>query len=367
MTKSYLYGLEHATHDFSKERSFGKNIFTNALPVSLAMYLSEEMGLEPGWVYTYASNGKLGIEHGTKPLQEIIGTNPKDAFWCFEEGFDGYDKYATGQVNNSDIVVKNRHTGEETSAFEVKLTVVPTSSTANKPREEQSCELVVRPPSIEQLCFSIAAGYGPERRHDIGDIIAKHLKFPMDYDWSNERFMLEKLPFIVEAAEDIALNNIDNQRPFMLDAIWRTIGKSPALDEEAFDIFFWSDLAFMQFFTRSARTQISNKENRIGRPARSVIWLVKSLWDYSTQGKVTFERAHSAITFGGQTDKAGAFTGAVSLEMVKCPSFVHPRISRDEYLSIVKPEGIRYLSPERRLDGVLVSQYEYQFVTLETN
>lgn len=366
MAESYLYGLEHATHDFSKERSFGKNIFTNALPVSLALYLSGEMGLDPGWVKAVNHGNHLDVEHETKPISEIIGTSPEEAFWCFEESFDGYNRYATEQVNKSDIVVKNRLTGEETSAFEVKLTVVPTSNTANKPREEQSCELVVRPPSIEQLCFSIAAGYGPDRRHDIGDIIAKHLRYPMDYEWSNERYMLDKLPFVVEAAEDIALSNIDNQRPFLLDSIWRTIGKSPALDEEAFDVFFWSDLAFMQFFTKSTRTQIKNHDDRIGRPARSVIWLVKALWDYSTQGKVTFERAHSAITFGGQTDKAGAFTGAVSLEMVKCPYFIHPRIGRDKYLEVVKPEGIKFLSPERRLDGVLVSQYEYQYVSLDS-
>lgn len=365
MADSYLYGLEHATHDFSKEKSFGKNIFTNAFPVSLAMYLSCEMGLEPGWVNAVSNGGRLDIQHGTKPLFKIIGTDPADAFWCFEEGFDGYNRYATGQVNNSDIVVKNRHSGNETGAFEVKLTVVPTSNTANKVREEQSCELVVRPPSIEQLCFSIAAGYGPDRRHDIGDIIAKHLQYPMDYEWSNERYMLDKLQFVVDAAEDIALSNIENQRPFLLDAIWRTIGKSPALDEEAFDVFFWSDLAFMQFFTKSTRTQIENHDDRIGRPARSIIWLVKALWDYSTQGKVTFERAHSAITFGGQTDKAGAFTGAVSLEMVRCPYFIHPRIGRDRYLEVVKPEGIRYLSPERRLDGVLVSQFEYQYVNFD--
>lgn len=367
MTNSYLYGLEHATHNFSEERSFGKNIFTNALPISLAMYLSDEMELEPGWVKAINSDNRLGIEHQTKPLSEIIGVAPEDAYWCFEEGFDGYNRYATGQVNNSDIVVKNRHTGKETSAFEVKLTVVPTSNTAHKAREEQSCEIVIRPPSIEQLCFSIAAGYGPNRRHDIGDIIAKHLRFPMDYEWTNESYMLDRLQFIVEAAEDIALSNIDNQRPFMLDAIWRTIGKSPALDEEAFDVFFWSDLAFLQFFTKSTKTQIKNHEGRIGRPARSTIWLIKALWDYATQGKVTFERAHSAITFGGQTDKAGAFTGAVSLEMVKCPRFVHPRIGREKYLDIVKPEGIRFLSPERRLDGVLVSQYEYQYVALDAN
>lgn len=363
MADSYLYGLEYATHNFSEERSFGKNIFTNALPISLAMYLSDEMGLEPGWVKAISCGNRLGIQHETKPLPNIIGTAPEEAFWGFEEGFDGYNRYATGQVNKSDIVVKNRFTGEETSAFEVKLTVVPTSNTANKERDEQSCELVVRPPSIEQLCFSIAAGYGPDRRHDIGDIIAKHLRYPMDYEWSNERYMLDKLQLVVDAAEDIAISNIDNQRPFLLDAIWRTIGKSPALDEEAFDVFFWSDLAFMQFFTRSSRSQIANHDDRIGRPARSAIWLIKALWDYSTQGKVTFERAHSAITFGGQTDKAGAFTGAVSLELVKCPNFVHPRISRDRYLEVVKPEGIKYLSPERRLDGVLVSQYEYKYVS----
>lgn len=356
---SYLYGLDHASHDFTKVDSFGKNVFTNAFPASLAVYMHKEKSLELGWVEAISSGGTLTIAHGHKPLPDILGVDPDYAHWSFESPYDGYDIYATGQVNKSDLVVSDVRTGREASAFEVKLTVVPTSNTADHPRDDQSCELVVRPPSIEQLCFSIAAGYGPERRHDIGDAIASCLECPMDYEWNNERYMLEKLPKVVEAAETVAINDIDNQRPFLLDAIWRTEGKSPVFDREAFDAFFWSDIAFMQFFTRAAKAQIANKKKTIDRPARAVIWLVKSLWDYSTQGKVTFEKTHSSVTFGGQTDKAGAFTGNVSLAMVKCEDFIHPRVARSEISRIITPEGVAFLSPERRLDGVLASSYEY--------
>ena len=359
---SYLYGLDHASHDFTKADSFGKNVFTNAFPASLAVYMHKEKSLDPGWVEAVSTQGTLGIRHTHKPLPDILGVDPDYAHWSFESPYDGYDIYATGQVNKSDLVVSDIRTGREASAFEVKLTVVPTSNTANRDREDQSCELVVRPPSIEQLCFSIAAGYGPCRRHDIGDAIANCLKCPMDYEWNNERYMLEKLPDVVEAAETIAANDIDNQRPFLLDAIWRTEGKSPIFDREAFDVFFWSDIAFMQFFTRTAKSQIANGKESIDRPARAVIWLVKSLWDYSTQGSVTFERTHGSVTFGGQTDKAGSFTGNASLSMVKCDDFIHPRVARSEIAKIITPEGVAFLSPERRLDGVLAASYKHLLI-----
>lgn len=38
--KPFLYGLDHASHDFSESSSLGKNIFTNAFPLSLAQYLA---------------------------------------------------------------------------------------------------------------------------------------------------------------------------------------------------------------------------------------------------------------------------------------------------------------------------------------
>lgn len=366
MTKeSYLYGLERSNHDFTIEKSFGKNIFTNAFPVSLSMYMARELNLDMNYLRAGIGDGGLPIvSHTLEPLERLLKTPLNKTSWHFEDSFTGYDLFATSSANRSDLVVRNIDTGQEMSAFEVKLVAAPTSGTANRVREQQSCEIVVRPPTIEQMCFSIAASYGPSRRHDLGDMIAQQLQSPMDYDWASETYMLGKLPNIIAAAEEIICEGIDFQTPFVLNALWRTIGKSTVFDDECFDVFFWSDLAFLQLFTNVAKNAVESGSSTIGRPARSVIWLVKSLFDYSAQGAVTFERTHSDVTYGGQTDKAGAFSGNSVLKFIGCDEFYHPRVAKEEYQSIISPGGISLLSPERRLDGFIKTDFDYRVIDL---
>lgn len=363
MTGSYLFGLENASHDFTKDASFGKNIFTNAFPISLALYMSCERGLDPNYISADLDfKGMPKIHHSLRPLEDILDTPLDRAFWALEESFAGYDAFATGAANRSDLVVRNLETDTETRALEVKLVAAPTSGTANKPRGQQSCEIVVRPPTIEQMCFSIAASYGVGRRHDIGDMIARQLENPMDYQWDNEAYMLRKLPQVLSAAEEVIREGIDAQTPFVLNALWRTKGQSTVFDDECFDVFFWSDLAFLQLFTRATRKALESKAGKIGRPARSVIWLVKSLFDYAAQGTVTFENTHSLVTYGGQTDKAGAFSGSSVLSLIGCENFYHPRVHCDEYRNIITPDGVALLSPERRLDGFIKTDYDFKAV-----
>lgn len=350
MDKCLLFGLDNSNHHFDSKHKddFGKNIFTNAFPISLACYLDQK-GLGPICIEAYVQNGNLTTRQVERPLKDLINCDPAKAIWLFEESFDEYDSYATGTPNRSDIVVKDLGANKHASAFEVKLITVPNSATAKRSRDEQSCELVTRPPSIEQLCFSIAKSFGPNRRHEINDIIAECCVNPMDYDWTSESFMLDHLDKVVLAAETIAKEGVANQNPFALSAIWRTDGQNPVLDKECFDVFVWTDMAFLQLFTDSAK----DGGTSISRPSRSVIWLVKSLLDYAVQGKVTFGKTHAAVTFGAQTDKAASFAGPKMLKFIGGNAFLHPRISSSEYKEIIAPEAFEFLKPERRLDAVL--------------
>lgn len=157
---TYLYGLEHSNKDFKNKSAFGKNTFTTAFPVALANYLAREKNMPMNYIMAVIDeNGMPSTRQVPIPLEDIIGCDLYDAEYCFEDSFEQYNQYAVNEANRSDIVVKDRTTGAEVSAFEVKLVAVPTSSTARMPREDQCCELVVRPPSIEQLCFSFAASF----------------------------------------------------------------------------------------------------------------------------------------------------------------------------------------------------------------
>ena len=153
---SALYGIAHSNHDFSQEAAWGKNTFTNSLPISLAQYLNAEHGAGIMEIRAVEDeDGQIGTSQAEIALEEIWNVSPENASFHFEQVFDGFRKYgAGGRANQSDVVVLDPE-GNHRRALEVKLVVVPTSSTADNPLETQSCEIVARPPTVEQLAFSI--------------------------------------------------------------------------------------------------------------------------------------------------------------------------------------------------------------------
>lgn len=373
--RPFLFGLDHASHDFTDAASLGKNIFTNAFPLAMAQYLSVERNLEIPTIQAEQFDGRLTTKHQLNPWRKIIGTDPENAFFMFEGVYDGYNRYTHSTANKSDVVVKQRKTGEHLRPLEIKLVVVPTSSTARKTKGEQTCELVVRPPTVEQLSFSIAHSYGPNRRHELQNMIANSLGQPNDYSWTDERSMIDALPRVLNAAETIALGALDAQTPLVLTAVWRSEGQKPVLEQNAFDVFAWTDMAFMQLFinaTWRAYYEAPGQRKRklpkeISRPSRALIWLIRSLWDYTTQGSLDFGRHHSQITYGVQSDKAASFTGTATLEHLRSEQFLTPRISRDELERVLTPAALEHLMPERRLDAAIAVQHLANQQSLHTD
>lgn len=360
-----LYGLGNASHDFSKPESLGKNIFTNAFPLAIAQYLAIERGLPIPLIKAVTKNGRLSTVHDPADWQQVIGTDPANAHFQFEGVFEGYNAYTHTSANKSDVVALERPSMEHSRPLEIKLVVVPTSGTANKSRADQSCEIVVRPSTVEQIAFSIAHSYGVSRRAALQDIIRTELGQPNDYKWKDEASMLRKMPQVLRAAERIAEEGLDLQTPLVLTAVWRTDGQRPNLDEHAFDAFCWTDMAFMQLFTDATRSAFFDSRGRpkaktpkkISRHSRALVWLVNSLWDYTTQGTLNFGRIHSEITYGTQSDKAASFSGKATLKHLSSPEFLEPRVKRGELEEILDPSALSQLLPERRLDAAIFFQH----------
>lgn len=366
VVKPFLYGLDHASHDFSEASSLGKNIFTNAFPLSLAQYLATKRKLPiPMIKATLDSADRLSTEHVMTAWSEIIGTEPDRASFEFEGVYSGYSNYTHTNANKSDAVVIERGTGKHLRPLEIKLVVVPTSSTAKRDRKDQSCEIVVRPPTVEQLAFSIAHSYGQARRMELMELIVSELGQPNDYKWADERFMIGALPHILRAAENIVRGGLDVQTPLVLTAIWRSEGQKPVLDEHAFDVFVWTDLAFLQLFIDQLRREYYKADGspktkapkQISRPSRALIWLVRSLFDYTVQNTLNFGSVHSQITYGAQSDKAGSFSGTASLKHLASPEFFKPRVTRTELSEVLSPSSTQHLLPERRLDAAIAIQH----------
>ena len=347
-----LYGMERTNHDSDDPKFLGKNIFTNAFPLSLASYIDGEKGLPiPVVSATVTDDGEITTHHTDTNWEDIIGTDPETAVWNFESTYGEYAKYTNATPNGSDVVVKNKK-GKDTSAFEIKLVVVPTSGSADKPREQQLCELVIRPASIEQLAFSIARSYGIEQRDTLRKIIVDALGTPQDLNWSSASVMMDNKNAVIEAAENIIRSGIEEQTPLVVIAEWRTEGQTPRLDENAFDVFVVTDMALLSVFTQTAKT----KSKKISRPYRSVIWLVKSLYDYSIQHSLQFVDIIAKLNYGLQSDKSASFTRRAT-EMLDSDNFQRPRVKRTEVENILPPEAFKVLAPERRLDGALMTHY----------
>ena len=350
----FLFGLGNASHDFSDTASLGKNIFTNAFPIAVAQYLSIERNLPIPLIKARYEGNSISTYQEMVSWEHIIGTNPRSATFLFEEVYNGFKIYTDKLPNKSDIVVSDE-SGQHRRPFEVKLVVVPNSNTASRPHEEQSCEIVVRPPTIEQLAFSIANSYGSSRRALLLDIISDALRTPMDYQWANESWMRNKIPRVAEAANEIGIRGIELQTPFVINAIWRTQGQRPILHTNAFDVFVWTDMAFLQLFTDNSSS--TSKSRKITRAERSLVWLISALFDYAAQRTLNFSKHHSNITYGAQTDKAASYAGDTPLKHLKSNEFFHPRVSKLELEKIMTRDALEYLMPERRLDNSIMIQH----------
>ena len=204
-----LYGMEHTNHDSVNPKFLGKNIFTNAFPLSMANYIDREKKLPiPVVSAAVTDDGTITTQHTDTAWEDIIGTDPKTAEWNFETTYREYAKHTNVTPNGSDVVVRDAG-GADTSAFEINLVVVPTSGSSRKPREKQWCDLVIRPASIEQLAFSIARSYGIEQRDTLRQIIVDALGTPQDLDWSSAGVIMENKSAVIASAEDIIRNGIE--------------------------------------------------------------------------------------------------------------------------------------------------------------
>lgn len=140
---SWIYGLDHASHSFDAKDAFGKNIFTNAFPLAVAQYMAIEKKLPVVKIQaampnikntnTLKTNNKPITEHVLTDWGEIIGCNPQDAYFSFEEVYNGYKEHTRHEPKQSDVVICNKtNIKEHLRPLEIKLVVVPTSGSAKK-------------------------------------------------------------------------------------------------------------------------------------------------------------------------------------------------------------------------------------------
>lgn len=336
-----LFGLKYSNRDFSRREAWGKNQFNSSFPAALLAYM-EHKDIEPVYIYT---NTKSEVQHKYISVKDLLGINAKDedTYYAFESTYTPYAPFIQGLVPRVDLVIQRRSDGGCLRGLEIKMTALPDNSTCTLDESLYSSEIVVRPDTISYLACSIVSCH---RREKLSRALSA---LSCIVDWTDERELVVKYETLVQCALNLALLHAKKQRPLIVQPIWKTEGKSPRLACDCLDVFVWSDLSVLHLFVAFTRKSIRS----IGRHERTLVWLLRMLWDYACKGQFCAETIIDTLSFNTKNDKAFSSNGHITHPYLCSPHLAKPRICKNEIRHIILGGGQHLLSPERRFDAIL--------------
>lgn len=348
-TTPSLFGIKKSNRDFTQRDTWGKNQFNSSFPASLVCYMGSK-NLKLNYL-TLDKNGK--VNHSYLDHRELFGTkyDDPDLFFAFESDYMPFQKLVINRLPRIDLVLMNSKDNTCLRGLEIKLTALPDNSTCMCGEDKYGSEIVCRPDTIVYMALSIILSLGEDQK-----LLRKVMK-PLDVikDWSEGVNVIPYLSLMSKILDGLLTQNTEKQSPLVLQPIWKTNGKSQFLNENAFDVFVWSDFAFAQLFLSVVRGELQNDDDRITRQTRSVIWLTKMLYDYSVGGKVNHRKVIDELSYNTKNDKAFSVNGKIVHPYMVSKELISPRIKKEEVRNIILNGGHLLLSPERRLDAVLLS------------
>jgi hypothetical protein len=341
-----LFGVKHSNRDFTIEEGWSKNNFNSAFPAALACYMHTKRF---DTVYLILDEqGKL--VQTQLSIAELLGGDPlsDDLFYSFETDFSPYQQLVVGNLPRVDLVTMQRSTGYSLRGIEVKLTALPDNSTYHLGDEGYGCEIVVRPDTIVYLALSICLAF-KDNLAQLRDLL--QMPSMNIVNWADGDELLPFISTMVAVLSNLMKTHADLQQPLVMQPIWKTEGKKPILHHNAFDIFVWSNFAFTQLFFYA----VAGNLRRVSRQARSIVWLMKMLVDFAQDGRINHTRIIDELSHATKNDKAFSVPGRITHPLMTSSQLFAPRIGRDEIRHIILGGGQNLLSPERRLDSVILS------------
>ncbi len=231
--------------------------------------------------------------------------------------------------------------------LEIKLTAVPDNTTKSKSEDKYGCEIVVRPPTINFIAYSICNAFGGNKgksklKELLGDIHINH--------WEEIHEVLPRYGEIRDAIMRVSSYLSNKQTPIIINAIWKTVDGRPKLADDCLDVFVWSNLAVIQMFNKDEKNP-----KTISRYMRSMIWLYLMLFEYSVYNQFDYMRIVRLHSYNTGNDKAFAMSGIQTHKFLAGNVLTHPRIPKTAIKEIILGGGQNLLSPERRFDAVIVN------------
>ncbi|MFR9502290.1 MAG: HindVP family restriction endonuclease, partial [Rikenellaceae bacterium] len=276
-----------------------------------------------------------------------IDCQSEDIFFSFETVYTPYQQLLIGDTPRVDLVIFNKQNSTITKGLEIKLTALPDNTTCDLSESEYGSEIVIRPDTIVYLACSIAMHYKNNLKQ-LNSYFSE--KFNEVEDWSDAINVLPLIKLIKETINNICLDNIEKQEPLVMQPVWKTEGKTPRLSENCLDVFIWSNLAFIELFSKE---NTCDNPTRITRQTRTLIWLFKMLYDFSITGQIDHKTIIDELSYNTKNDKAFAVSGNITHQFMASEELTTPRIIRADIKNIILGGGQDMLSPERRFDAII--------------
>lgn len=270
----------------------------------------------------------------------LFGINPlcENVYYSFESQFLPYQKFVCGNIPRNDLVIIDQKKDTCLSSFEIKLTVLPDNATCDLEENKYGSELVIRPDTIVYLACSIIKKFG--KREDLKDLI--NIEKAQTIDWTQGKYVLPHIKEIENAIVNVVKAKEIEQKPIIVQPIWKTEGKSPRLANNCLDVFVWSDFGMLNLFLPSKEEEIIT----ISRHTRSMIWLYKMLLDYAIDGYFDCKNIIDELSYNTKNDKAFSTNGKRTQPLMKCEELEKPRINKNEIKNIILGGGQNLLKKE---------------------
>ena len=351
-----LYGIENSNR--CSENLWGKNEFNSTFPIALCCYMRDQ-NVHPVYV-SVTSRHEISAGDETIRIEDLFGTAESGAKvrFEFETQYEPYQDFSSSLIPSIDVVVKDEN-GNFCRPIEVKLTVVPDSTTANDDERFWSPEIVVRPVSSAYAVMSLWESIkdNPAVRQQIKDAldpVCQNMR-----SWNHQQEVISKRLQMASALKQALQFLQPHQRPYLMQPIWKTKGIKAELADQCLDVFCWSDLAvvklpLMPLSKNSPPVDSDRQPKTVSRTLRETARHVRSLYMLCTADRFNYEQIYAEMSLGSQTDKAFAISGSNSIRYLFHPRLGKPQFPPQVLSKLILNGGESRLRPERRFDAAVL-------------
>jgi len=112
------------------------------------------------------------------------------------------------------------------------------------------------------------------------------------------------------------------------------------LADNCLDIFVWSDFALCRLLLEAENVN----DEKISRPQRAALRLIRFLYESSSKGKVFQKPIYDGMTYDNQNDKEFAVSGLKTNPHMRCKRLTKPIIAKSQIKEIILGGGQKFIS-----------------------